>query len=158
MQRMMRGKVGGGGDVRVVRRGRVLDKRTEDAVAALAGLLDAVAKGDDVERDVVLLELLREADERALRLRRGVLERRADKDDHALPQVLVLAVLERELRDRDRRRDRRRAPEVGRRLVHGFEDLAELFRVRDQHLRAGGDMTRHDTTYACNRNRWIITR
>jgi hypothetical protein len=32
-------------------------------------------------------------------------------------------------------------------LVHGFEDLAELFRVRDQHLRAGDDMT----TYACNR-------
>ena len=101
---------------------------------ALAGLLDAISKGDHVERDVVLLQLLREADERALRVRRGVVERRADKDNHALPQVLVLAVLERELRDRDRRRDRRRAPEVRRRLVDGFEDLAELLGVRNQHL------------------------
>ena len=101
---------------------------------ALAGLLDAVLIGDHVERDIVLLELLREADERALRVRRGVLERRADKHDHALPQVLVLAVLERELRDRDRHRNRRRAAEVRRRLVDGFEDLAELFGVRDQHL------------------------
>ena len=101
---------------------------------ALAGLLDAVPKGNHVERDVVLLELLREAHERALRVRRGVVERRADKHDHALPQVLVLAVLERKLRDRNRRRDRRRAAEVRRRLVDGFEDLAELLRVRDQHL------------------------
>jgi hypothetical protein len=61
---------------------------------------------------------------------------RTDKDDHALPEVLVLAVLERELRDGDRRRDRRRAAEVGRGLVHGFENLAELFGVRDEHLRA----------------------
>ena len=101
---------------------------------ALAGLLDAVSKGNHVERDVVLLELLREANERALSVRRGVVERRADKDDHALPQVLVLAVLGRELRNRDRRRDRRCAAEVRRRLVDGFEDLAELLGVRDQHL------------------------
>ena len=46
-------------------RGRILNKGTEDAVPALAGLLDVVAKGDHVERDIVLLELLREANERA---------------------------------------------------------------------------------------------
>ena len=123
-------------DVRVIGRGRVLDKGTEDAPSLLGGLLDPIAKGDDVERDVVLLELLGEADERALRVGRGVVERRADKDDDALPQVLVLAVLERELRDCDRGRDRRCAAEVGRGVVHGCEDLPELFGVRDQHLRA----------------------
>ena len=127
-------KRGGERDVRIIGRGRVLDKGTEDAVPAFADLLDAVPKNNHVERDVVLLELLREAHERALRVRRGVVERRADKDDHALPQALVLAVLECELRDCDRRRDRRRAAEVRRRLVDGFEDLAELFGVRDQHL------------------------
>ena len=125
---------GGETDVRVVGRGRVLNKSTEDAMPALAGLLDAVSKGNHVERDVVLLELLREANERALSVWRGIVERRADKHDHALPQVLILAVLERELRDRDRRRDRRRAPKVRRGLVDGFEDLAELLGVRDQHL------------------------
>ena len=69
------------------------------------------------------LELLREAEERALRVRRGVVERRADKHDLALPQVLVLAVLERELRDHNRRLDRRRTAEVRRDLVDGFEDV-----------------------------------
>ena len=56
-------------------RGRVPDKGTEDAVPALAGLLDAIPKGDHLKRDVVLLELLRKADERALRVRRGAASR-----------------------------------------------------------------------------------
>ena len=96
-------------------------------------MLDAVPKGDHVKRNVVL-EFLRKADERALRIRRGVVERRADKYDHAPPQVLVLAVLERELRNHDRRRDRRCAADVRRGLVDGLEDLAELLGMRDQHL------------------------
>ena len=93
-------------------RGRVLDKGTEGAVPALAGLLNSIPKGDHVEHEVDLLELLREADERALRVWRVVVERRADKDDPTLPQVFVPVVLERELRDRCR--DRCRAAEVGR--------------------------------------------
>ena len=89
-------------------------------------LLDAIPKGDHVERDVVLLELLEllcKAEERALRVRRGVVERRADKYDHALLQVLVPAVLECELCDHNRHRDRRSVAEVRRDLVDGFEDL-----------------------------------
>ena len=124
-------------NIRVVGRRRRFDKGAEDTVAVLARLLDAVSKRDHVERDVVLLELLGEADERALGVGRGVLEWGADKDDDALAQVLVLPVLERELRDRDRRRDGRRLAEVGGRLVHGGKDLTELFGVRDEHLGAG---------------------
>jgi len=97
---------GGERTLRVVGRGSVLDKGAEDALAALACLLDAVSKGDDVERDVVLLEFFGEADERALGVGRGVVERGADKDDDALAEVFVLSVLERELCDRDCRRDR----------------------------------------------------
>jgi hypothetical protein len=106
-------------------------------MAALPGLLYAVSKRDDVERDVVLLEFLGEADERALGVGRGVLERGADEDDDALAEGLILPVLERELRDRDGGRDRGGAAEVGGRLVHGCEDLAELLCVRDEHLGAG---------------------
>ena len=59
---------------------------------ALAGVLD------HVEHDVVLLKLLSscEADQRALRVRR------AEKDYHALPKVVVLGVFECELCDRRR--------------------------------------------------------
>ena len=45
----------------------------EDTVPPLAGPLDFVAKCDDVERDIVLFEFLREADEHALHIRRGVI-------------------------------------------------------------------------------------
>ena len=55
-------------NIRVIRRGCGFDKGAEDAAAAFARLLDAVSKRDDVERDVVLLELLGEADERAFGL------------------------------------------------------------------------------------------
>ena len=69
---------------------------------ALSSLLDPI------ERDVVLLKLLHEADERALRARqrRQGIERRADKDGHALLGVLVLEVLQCELRRRGRDRSR----------------------------------------------------
>lgn len=103
-------------------------------MAALAGLLDAVAECDQVERDVVLLEFLGETDQGALCVWGRVLERRADEDDDALAEVLVLPVLERELRDCDRGRDRGGAPEVGGGVVHGGEDLADLFGVCDEHL------------------------
>lgn len=123
-------------DVRVIGRRGVLDKGAEDTVSAsafgpFACLLDPIAKGDNVQRDVVLLELLGETDERALGVGRGVLEGRADKDDDALSRVFVLAVLERQLRYRDRGRDGRRSAEVGRGVVDGCHDLAELFCVRD---------------------------
>jgi len=70
-------------------------------------------------------------DERTLHIRRGIVEQGVDEDDHALREVLVLAVLELELRDRDRRQDRRGMAEVGRGLVHGFENLAKSLGVRD---------------------------
>ena len=99
--------------------------------------LDAIAKRDNVERDVVLLEFLGEADEGAFRVGRGVLERRANKDDDALAEVLVLPVLERELGDRDRGRDGGCPAEVGGGLVQRGEDLTELFGVSDEHLWTG---------------------
>ena len=83
--------------LRVVVLGDVLDKCAENGgILVLCGL----AERDNVHRDAVLLELLREAHHAAL-VRGGALQRRADKYEDALSKVLVLPVLERELRDGD---------------------------------------------------------
>lgn len=83
--------------LRVVVLGDVLDKCAENGgILVLCGL----AERDNVHRDAVLLELLREADH-ALLISSLVYQRRADEDDDALPQVLVLSVLEGKLCDGD---------------------------------------------------------
>ena len=84
-----------------------------------------LAKVDNVHRDRVLLELLAELDERRL----GVGDRGADEDDDPLPLVLVLAVLERELRHLDAGGDVDLAAD--RDAVREREDLADVARQRD---------------------------
>ena len=83
-------------DARIITAVRGIDERAEHGV-----LLDRVAEHDNVDRNIILLELLREAHHAAL-VRGGALQRRADKYEDALSKVLVLPVLERELRDVDR--------------------------------------------------------
>ena len=53
-------------DVRVVGRGRVFDKCTEDTMPIFTSFLDPIAKSDHIKSDVVLLELFGETDERTL--------------------------------------------------------------------------------------------
>ena len=103
-------------------------------MAILAGRLDAVAKRDQVERDVVLLEFLGETDQGALGVRGGIFERGADENNHSLAEVLILPVLERELRDCDCGRDGGGVPEVRGRVVHGSKYLTDLLGVCDEHL------------------------
>ena len=67
-------------------------------------VLYTFAKRDDVDRNVVLLQLLGELDHCTL-LGGLALKWRADERDDALTQVLVLPVLERELCDRDSGRE-----------------------------------------------------
>lgn len=75
---------------------------------------------------MVLLELLREAHERALVHART--ERRRGEHDDAPPQVLVLAVLERELHDRERCGEVRGAADFGGGRVQGGEDSAVVIK------------------------------
>ena len=84
---------GDSGGSRVVTAGSVVDKGLEHAALAL---FDAVSKGDEVDGDIVLLELLGQADH-GLFVGPLALERRGDKDDDTLTKVLVLSVLECEL-------------------------------------------------------------
>lgn len=79
-------------------------------MTVLASLLDTIAKCDQVDRNVVLLELLSETDQGTLGLCGGVFEWRADEDHDALAQVLVLPMLKRKLRYGDRCGDGGGAP------------------------------------------------
>jgi hypothetical protein len=93
----------GGWDARIVGRGGGFGKGAQDTVTVIACFFDAISKSDHVERDIVLFEFTREADESAFGLLRGrrrrgrvgggggsvglvrfVMERGADKDDNAL--------------------------------------------------------------------------
>ena len=103
-------------------------------MAVLAGRLDAITKCDQVERDVVLLEFLGETDQSALGVRGGIFKRGTDENDHALAEVLILPVLERELCNCDCGRDGGGAPEVRGRVVHGSKYLTDLLGVCDEHL------------------------
>jgi hypothetical protein len=85
-------------------------------------------------RNVVLLELLSEADQGAFGVCRGIFEWRADEDHDTLAEVLVLPMLKCKLRDGNRRGDGSGAPQVRGRIMHGREDVADLLSVRDEHL------------------------
>lgn len=119
------------GDARVIPAARVVHERAQDGLAR-----DAVAVRDDVDRDVVLLELLRELDH-GLLVRAAAREGRRDEHDDALAQVLVLAVLERELRDGERGGDVDGPADFGGRGVQGGEDVPQVFCVRHEDFGAG---------------------
>lgn len=124
------------GNVRVITTARALHKGPQDApgrtlLRCRPLLLNTIPIAHDINRDVVLLQLLGQLDH-VLLVCGLTFKWRADKDDDALAEVLVLAVLQRKLRNGNRSGNVDCSADFGGGFVKGLEDLPEVFRVCNQ--------------------------
>jgi len=91
-------------DARIIAAARCLHKCFHDGLPILCRFLDAVSVTHDIDRNIVLLELLRELHHRLLVCSLAI-ERRGDENNDALAEVLVLTVLESKLGNGNGSRD-----------------------------------------------------
>ena len=113
---------------RIITAGCILNECLEHT---LFTLFNAISETHNVNGHVVFLEFLRQFDH-VLLIRTGALQWRSDEDDYSLSQILVLAMLEGELRHGDSCWNVYRARYLLSSGVRRLDDLTELFGVCDQ--------------------------
>lgn len=114
------------GNARVITTASPLHKRLQHACTRT--LLDAIPKRYNINSHIILLQPLRKLDHPLLILPRA-LQRGRNEHDYALAEVLVFAVLERELGDGEGGGDVDGAGYFGGSCVDGGDDLAKVFCV-----------------------------
>lgn len=119
-------------DSRVIAAVHIINKSFQHSRSST--VLQPIAKRDDVNSDVVLLELLRQLDHRLLVLVLALARGRADEHDNALAEVLVFSVLQGELGDGKRGGDVDLAAGFVAGGEHAAQNGAVISRMCHQHL------------------------